>query len=400
MHVLLVSHRFAHANAGGTEVLVHGLAVALCARGLSVTWLAAGDPPPTRDRSGFIPAALPASFSADHHLDWRAQEQAQAARVETLLSSRPPVDIAHVLHFSRIGLAFLDIPRLRDVPVVATLTDYTAICPDHQLLVRNSNSLCTASAPSSSCLACLGLPPEAEGRVADWRSRNLAWLNGRVDAFWAQTPHQASELAQAGVDTAKLVRDRASYPVPGDWASLPRDSGTGDYLLFLGRCSPEKGLHTLLDAFRTWKGSTRLVIVAVPDDMAYEKQTRSIADQDPRVEWRPPLGRGDVGPVLKGARALLVPSQWYENHPIVAHEALALGVPVWCSAVASMTHLAAEPGIHFVDRYTAPESWRDALDSIAGAVPAAPPPSVEKRVTEFETFVDEIVDVYRKQVGA
>ncbi|MGW2540893.1 glycosyltransferase [Kitasatospora sp. NPDC001574] len=399
MRILLTTHRFAGNNAGGTEILADDLARALKARGLHVSWLAAGDPPPPRRRTADAYLSLPVVFTDDYPARWRTQEAEQAGRVEQLLATRPPVDLVHVLHFSRTGLEFLDVPSLRGVPVVATLTDYTAVCPDHQLVIRSTGTQCTATAASRDCLGCLEAPQEAVGDVADWRARNVALLNGRVRALWTQTPHQAAELAKAGVDLGQVVRDRACYGLPAAWEPLAARGPSGQHLLFLGRCSPEKGLHLLLDAFRASDTELPLLIATVPDDKAYEERTRALAAADPRVRWLPQVPRARVGPVLAGARALLVPSQWWENHPLVAHEARALGVPVWSSAVPSMRHLADEPGFHLVEDYRTPDAWTRALDA-ASRHRAPQVPSFGRRVEEFELFVDEIVSVYRKVVAA
>ncbi|MFD8784301.1 glycosyltransferase [Kitasatospora sp. NPDC059599] len=397
MRILLVTHRFAGEEAGGTEVLADDLARALMARGVGVAWLAAGDPPSPQRHGAAEYISVPAVFARGYPAGWQAQEVQQAARIEQLLASRPAVDLVHVLHFSRIGLAFLDTAPLRNVPVVATLTDYTAVCPDHQLLVRSTGGQCTSTAPSSACTGCLHAPMAAAGEVQLWRARNVMWLNGRVRALWTQTPHQAVELTKAGVAVDKLIRDQACYGLPDSWQSLTENSGGGEYLLFLGRCSPEKGLHVLLDALADSPTTLPLLVATVPDDAAYEARMRLVAAADPRVRWLPALSRSDVGPVLAGARALLVPSQWWENHPIVAHEARALGVPVWSSAVPSMRHLADDEGVHLVEQYADPASWGQAIDAAAGSQDLRVP-SFGRRTVAFEAFVDEMVSVYRKEV--
>ncbi|MEV7776688.1 glycosyltransferase [Kitasatospora sp. NPDC088351] len=287
MRILLATHRFADDNAGGTEILADDLTRALKARGLHVSWLAAGDPPPPHQRTADEYLSLPAVFTDDYPAGWRAQEAEQAGRVEQLLATRPPVDLVHVLHFSRTGLEFLNVPSLCGVPVVATLTDYTAVCPDHQLVVRSSGTQCTVTAASRDCLGCLEAPREAVGDVTDWRARNVAWLNGRVRALWTQTPHQAVELGNAGVDLGNVIRDRACYGLPSAWAPLATTGPAGQYLLFLGRCSPEKGLHVLLDAFRASDTELPLLIATVPDDKVYEERMRALAAADPRVRWLP-----------------------------------------------------------------------------------------------------------------
>ncbi|MFJ2777557.1 glycosyltransferase [Kitasatospora sp. NPDC087315] len=398
MRILLTTHRFAGDDAGGTEILADDLARALTARGVHVSWLAAGEPPPPHRRTADEYLSLPAAFGDDYPADWRTQEAGQARQVERLLAARPAVDVVHVLHFSRIGLGFLDLPSLAGVPVVATLTDYTAVCPDHQLVIRSTGTQCTAAAPTQDCLGCLNAPENAHGDVASWRARNLAWLNDRARALWTQTPHQAAELAKAGVDVSKVVRDRACYGLPDAWAPLATSGGGGRYLLFLGRCSPEKGLHLLLDAYRRSFTDLPLVIATVPDDTAYEERMRAVAAADPRVRWLPPHSRAEVGPVLADARALLVPSLWWENHPLVAHEARALGVPVWSSAVPSMHHLTDDPDVHLVKEYRDPVAWTRAID-VASEQLTPRVPSFARRVEEFALFADESVSVYRKTVA-
>ena len=397
LHVLLVSHRFASDAAGGTEVLTKDLAAALVTRGHEVSWLAVGDPPSEEPPSPWAHLPLPATFDPGYPARWREQEERQASFAQERLAARPPVDIVHVTHFSRVGLALLERPPLAGVPVVATLTDYTVVCPDYQLLLRGTGKHCEATAPSSRCLRCLGLPEAWEREIASWRARNRDWLNRRVRAFWTQTPHQARELGRGGISMRRLVRDTACYAVPQKWASLQTSPAEPGYVLFLGRCSPEKGLHVLLDAFLAWPGDLRLVLATLPDDQTYESQLRARTKHDPRIEWVTGLPRTDIGRLLAGSRAIVVPSQWYENHPLVAREAWALGVPVYCSAVPSMAHLAGAPGMHLVARYENPGSWVAVLDAIRNGS-CRGEARVEHCLREFDEFVDEIVDIYLAQV--
>jgi glycosyltransferase involved in cell wall biosynthesis len=397
MHTLLTSHRFRHADAGGTEILVHDLAAALLARGIEVSWMAPGPLPP---HAAMLPGCaylpLPVATTSEYPAGWHRHERQLVAPAQRLLRSRPPVDVVHVLHFARTGLEFLRCLALSETPAVATLTDYTAVCPDHQLMKRHSDQLCHALAPSQECLTCLQLPGDALGEVDEWRSRNRTWLNETVAAYWVQTPHQAAQFAAAGISTRHLVRDCARYGLPAEWAPLSDGAGGSDYLLFLGRCSPEKGLHLLLDAYR--RSSTRmpLVLATVPDDPGYESWLRALAAQDTRIRWQPPTRREHIGPLLAGARALLIPSLWLENHPIVAHEALALGTPVCCSAVASMKHLAHVPGLHLVEDFSQATAWGAVIDQLSHTPTQRPRPTFAALLLAFEDFVDETVGVYTK----
>jgi hypothetical protein len=116
------------------------------------------------------------------------------------------------------------------------------------------------------------------------------------------------------------------------------------------------------------------------------------------TDWLPPVARDDLIGLPHGAHALVVPSQWDENHPMVLQYAMAVGVPVLCSAVASLAHLAAQPGVHLVEGYHDAAAWVRAVDDLASRPPrpATDPTAPVRR--DYEEFVDTTVDVYRKAV--
>ncbi|WP_213451193.1 glycosyltransferase [Rhizomonospora bruguierae] len=397
-HALLVGNRFeVDPGAGGTEMLTADLAAALSERRVSVTWLATGDDgnaPPglgavTRVRVPVPPAVAPSA-------SWRAREGVVTRTVEDALRDAPPFDVVHVTHFSRLGLGFLDARPLRDAKTVATLTDYTAVCGDYQLVHRRTGQPCAPPVAPGDCAECLawGTAPGRTDAVEydDWRSRNVRLLSGRFRALWVQTPHQRRRLVDAGLDDGRIVSDRAQYAIPASWRRRP--AGTGiPTLLFLGRASPEKGLHVLLDAFAAWPGSARLRVVTTADDGGYERTARAAVAGNGRVEWLSPVGRDELGDLLNAATALVVPSQWDENHPMVMHYAMALGVPVLCSAVPSLTHLTGVADVRPVEEYHDPASWGMAFDELMGDPGAAIDRTAEFRKA-YSDLVESIADTY------
>lgn len=412
MHVLLVSNRF-EARGGGTEVFTHDLAHALLKRSIQVSWLAVDEGLPRPPLDGVRRIALSTPLGNSYPRDWRRRESMQARSIELLLTSLPTIDAIHITHFSRIGLDFLECSLLKRVPVVCTLTDYAAVCAEYQLRHRPTGRLCHATAPSARCASCLahhadgaesgeerapGSPSVEE--IDRWRRRNLSWLAERCAAVWVQTPYQRQELISVGLDPAKVVRDIAAYAVPKPWHSLDPKIREPPKALFLGRASSEKGLHMLLSAFRAWGGDGRLRLITLPDDLAYEQRLRGLAAEDPRVEWLAPVSRNQLGAVLAEARALIVPSQWYENHPLVIHYALALGVPVVCSALPSLRHLAALGELQYVAPYDDLSTWTAALDELFGTLPAPRRNRSEEFARGFEDLVDEIEAVYRAHRAA
>lgn len=113
-----------------------------------------------------------------------------------------------------------------------------------------------------------------------------------------------------------------------DAGEYPVGAGDGDYLLFLGRMTPDKGVREAVLAARA--AGEPLIIAAKnrePDEQAYfADEIRPLLTDDVHVA-------GEVGGdaklgLLGGAKALLNPIQWAEPFGLVMIEAMACGTPV------------------------------------------------------------------------
>jgi glycosyltransferase involved in cell wall biosynthesis len=112
------------------------------------------------------------------------------------------------------------------------------------------------------------------------------------------------------------------------WPTERRD-GPGDYFLFLGRLSSEKGVDRLLEAWSQVRAD--LLVVGNGPEMAH---LRAIAPSN--VDFRGTVEAAQIPALLRHARALLVPSVWQEGAGRVAIEAYAAGVPVVASCVGAL----------------------------------------------------------------
>jgi glycosyltransferase involved in cell wall biosynthesis len=104
--------------------------------------------------------------------------------------------------------------------------------------------------------------------------------------------------------------------------------GTGGYLLFVGRMSPEKGVHHAVRAARA--AGQRLVIAAKMREPAercyFEQQVRPLLRPGDDLPSEQPL-RPRLE-LMRNAAALLNPITWCEPFGLVMVEALAAGTPV------------------------------------------------------------------------
>ncbi len=264
------------------------------------------------------------------------------------LLARECPDIVHVHNtFVMISPSIYSACQELRIPVVQTLHNFRLMCPaatfyrdgkicedcvDHTLWsgVRHG-----CYRDSRAATATLALILASHRRLGTWRNS--------VDRYIAMTEFARDKFISAGFDSARIV----VKPNFVDLDPGPR-TGIGDYALYTGRLSPEKGIGTMLDAWEHLSAQCPLQIVGDgPERAALESHVR---DRNiPGVTFRGRLSRAETISAIKSARFVLAPSLWYEGFPMVIAEALACGTPVICSRLGAMQEIIADrvTGLHF-----------------------------------------------------
>src|SRR5207253_2285914 len=135
-------------------------------------------------------------------------------------------------------------------------------------------------------------------------------------------------------------RGRVHHGLPRDL--YPFSPGRGDYLAFLGRVSPEKGLDRAIRIARRAGIPLRIAAKIEVSDRAYfEAEVEPLLD-GPGVEFVGEIGERDKAEFLGGARALLFPIDWPEPFGVVMIEAMACGTPVIAYPRGSVTEVLRE----------------------------------------------------------
>ncbi|HZQ95316.1 MAG TPA: glycosyltransferase family 4 protein [Candidatus Sulfotelmatobacter sp.] len=135
--------------------------------------------------------------------------------------------------------------------------------------------------------------------ISDAQRKPLPWAN------WAGTVHHGMALNE-----------------------LPLREKTGDYLAFLGRVSPEKGLNNAIEI--AVRSGRKLRIAAKVDraDRHYFEEIIKPLLKHPLIEFIGEIGNGEKADFLGNAAALLFPIEWPEPFGLVMIEAMACGTPV------------------------------------------------------------------------
>jgi glycosyltransferase involved in cell wall biosynthesis len=256
---------------GGTERVVSWLTEELVRLGHEVTLFASGDSKTAARLVAQCDTALwqdPSSLETlSHHV----------LEMERVFRRAHEFD---VLHFHT---DFLHFPLLRqcDVPAVTTL--HGALNPtDHGPLFRE-------------------YPDVALISISDSQRGRLAFANFRATVYHG----------------APLDLHRFS-------------PGPGDYLAFLGRASPQKGLDRAIRIAIATGRKLRVAARICPEERGYYAEVIAplLREAGPLVELVGEVGGEDKDRFLSGARALLFPIDWEEPFGLVMIEALATGTPV------------------------------------------------------------------------
>lgn len=270
---------------------------------------------------------------------------------------RHGIEVVHVHNlFPMLSPAVLGAARAEGAAVLVTLHNYRLMCLPANLL-RDGEV----------CEACIGHLPWRGVRYACYRdstsgSGALAVSLGvhratgtfsEVTAFLAVGEFVRTKHIEAGIPGSRIqVKPNFTWPVP-----VRR--GPGDYFLFLGRLSGEKGVDTLLRAWSRLGNQARLVVVG---EGPQGESLRGSAP--PGVEFRGEVSADEVPGILRDARALLVPSRWYEAAPRTIIEAYAAGVPVIASRFGALPELVQEDVTGFLASPADTDGWVDHIRAL------------------------------------
>ena len=155
----------------------------------------------------------------------------------------------------------------------------------------------------------------------------LARVTDKVNAFICLTEFYKRKLLEAGIPERKLF----IRPTFIDVSSIQpaTDVNTGHHALYLGRLSPEKGIWTVVRAFEHLPKVPLVIAGTGPlerEISAYVTakglgNIRLVGFKSGEEKWQ----------LLKSALFVIVPSECYENFPVVVLEAYTAGKPVVAS---------------------------------------------------------------------
>jgi glycosyltransferase involved in cell wall biosynthesis len=318
MRILVVHNSYQ--KPGGEDVVFHSEAALLEAHGHEVLRYTSDN----NETRSYSRTALAANTI------WNATILRQ---VRSLIQRTRP-DLMHVHNtMPLISPAIYHAAHAEGVPVVQTLHNFRLLCPKADL-----------SRGGKVCEECLGTKTYWPGVVhACYRGSRVAtgvvaamvathtllgtWQH-KIFRYIAMSEFMRRKFVEGGWPAERI----AVKPNFFDYDGKVR-TAHGDYALFAGRLSVEKGLNTLLNAVGRM-AKPPLTKIAGQGPLMPASPTAN-----PNVEWLGQRSREGIIELMKGASVLVFPSEWYEGCPLTIIEAFATGLPVIASRLGNMAEM-------------------------------------------------------------
>jgi glycosyltransferase involved in cell wall biosynthesis len=320
------------------------------------------------------------------------------------LISREKPDVAHFHNtFPLISPAAYYACTKAGIPVVQTLHNYRLLCPT-ATFVREGRvcqdclgkgvpwpgiwHACYRGSVSQS--AVLGSMLAIHKMLRTWQTK--------VTTYIALSEFARRLFIQGGIPRNRItVKPNFVSPDPG-----PK-LGRGEYALFVGRCSEEKGVQTLLDAWAQLDSQIPLVLIG--DGPLREGLHRRINDRNLfNVNLLGQLPQNEVLHRMRGARFLICPSIWFEGFPVTVAEAFACGLPVLSSRIGGLAEIIEDgrTGLHFnpgdVSDLASKAKWAWAHERETRQMGCAARAEFEAKYTADNNY-SQLMNIYKRALG-
>lgn len=264
----------------------------------------------------------------------RALYSLEAAGKFARLLDRFQPDLIHLHNIYRqISPSILPPARNRRIPTVMTVHDYALLAPNYSLY--HDGAICEVTKPDRyfravkhRCVkdsAAASLVAAAE----NWLHHKLGLYRNHIDHFIAPSRFVKAMLVDYG-----WPEEKVSVLPYGIDVSQREPSYRGDYVLFVGRLVDSKGVASLVQAAAELPEVAFRIVGTGPEEGRLKQIAAALGVKN--MEFRGWKAGENLAAEYRGARLVVVPSEWYEVFGLVVLEAYAYGKPVIATQIGGL----------------------------------------------------------------
>lgn len=378
MKVLLINNFFY--RKGGSESVFFNTGRLLESKGHQVIWYAFADEKNQKcGQADYFPERSKGRF---RQMTEYFYNRTAARNLDRLLKAEKP-DIAHIhLIWGGMTPSVLRVLRKNGVPVVHTVHDYRMVCPAYTF--RNAKCEICEKCRSFRYLSCIS------GRCSKGSLVNSILMT--IEMYCRQMFNNPLKLIDGFVFVSGFCRDVHILHDSGFskaesmvlYNSTVRqegiDSRRGEYFLYYGRLSYEKGVEDVIKAFSRDDAAAIKIVGTGP----MEGILKQLASGHANIEFVGYKSGMELFELLAGCSYVIVPSRWYENNPMTIVEAYAYGKPVIGAEIGGITEILKGTGCG----WTYPSGDIDALAASVSEAASLPDSKYDEMCSFARAFYD------------
>lgn len=268
-------------------------------------------------------------------------------KLELLIKETKP-DIAHLHIFQhQLSLSILDVLKKYNIPIVYTAHDLKMICPNYKMLTHGEICERCKDGKYYNCLKYKCLKDSmAKSGVAMMEAYINKWRKAydKIDYIITPSKFYMNKFIEFGIDKNKITH----IPNFLNTEAVEYDKlANQNYFLYFGRLSEEKGVITLIKAMKGIKSTLKIVGTGPLKDEIEKYVEDNNCNNIEVLGFK--SGR-ELNTIVANAKAVILPSEWYENGPYSAIEALKLKRPLIGSDLGGIPELVNEGKSGFIFR--------------------------------------------------
>jgi glycosyltransferase involved in cell wall biosynthesis len=250
-------------------------------------------------------------------------------KLQLLIEKEKP-DIVHLhIFYGRLTSAILPIIKKNNIPVVMTLHEYKMICPVY-LFLDSKNNICEKCA-GKKYFYCILNKCNKNNLLFSVLSASESYFRdifipyaSYVDMFIAVSKFSYNKHIEYKPEIASKIKHIYNFV---DLTRYKKSANySGNYYLYFGRLSDEKGTKILVEAFKELKG-VKLYIAGEGHQMQELLSLISEYSLD-NIVLTGFLSGKELEKIICNSKFTIVPSECYENNPLSLMESFAYGRPV------------------------------------------------------------------------
>jgi glycosyltransferase involved in cell wall biosynthesis len=218
-------------------------------------------------------------------------------------------------------------------PVIQAVYNYRFVCPEGELYTEGS--ICERCIKKSTIQGVIHKCYRNSYFQSAWYAsiigihRRLKTITNNIDLFMVPDLFLGNKLIQGGIPEEKIFCNPNPFFVDEFEPSFVHEN----YFLFVGRLVRQKGIFTLIDAVEKANPSVKLLIVGQGENQAELEDRIKSPILSSRVTFLGPRWGKEVVDLIRKSIGVVIPSEWYDNLPLILCQANACGKPVIASRI-------------------------------------------------------------------